>query len=311
MRRGPLPLFPSPSAFASLLQTFQRALAPAARVPRAADASAPPPSPAFAAALVPRRARSLADAVDVAAARVLGRLGGGGGAASPSLSILTVSPAYGSAALDAPALLAAALGTRVAVVGGVADCPGVALWTASLPDVTVASFVSYAGALPALDWGRLAAPQAGGDDDDDDAVAAAAALFFARDATAGRLAGRLAAALPPGAAVAGGVLDADRLLFVDGRVAPADAAAVGLVLRGRGVRVRETEGTEGASSASSSSILFGGAARRASTATPPASASSPPASAASPPPFLVACSVALLGAGPVQVAGLEFEGGGG
>ena len=310
MRRGPLPLFPSPSAFASLLQTFQRALAPAARVPRAADASAPPPSPAFAAALVPRRARSLADAVDVAAARVLGRLGGGGGAASPSLSILTGSPAYGSAALDAPALLAAALGTRVAVVGGVADCPGVALWTASLPDVTVASFVSYVGALPALDWGRLAAPLAGGDDDDD-AVAAAAALFFARDATAGRLAGRLAAALPPGAAVAGGVLDADRPLFVDGRVAPADAAAVGLVLRGRGVRVRETEGTEGASSASSSSILFGGAARRASTATPPASASSPPASAASPPPFLVACSVALLGAGPVQVAGLEFEGGGG
>ena len=252
MRRAPPPLFPSPSTFASLLATFQRALVPSAsRVPHVVGEEVGVEAAAsFATASVPRRARSLADAIDVAAARVLARL-----KTPPTVALLTVSPAYGSAALDAPALLSAALSSRVGTIGAVAaSTPGVSLWAASLPTFSALPFVSYGGALPAADWGRWATT--------DEAVATAA-FFLSRASSSSSLAARLSSALPPGAAVAGGLLRGGGdgfppCLFVDGRVAPDDAAAVGLLLRGSGVRVRAVAKGEGQAfeGASAASIVF-------------------------------------------------------
>ena len=303
MRRGPSPLFPSPSTFAVLLKTFQQALAPA-RVPHVLGGGAMhPTTAAFACTVVPRRARSLADAVDTAAARMLSRLSGEGGV---TLAVLTVSPAYGSGAGAAAAVLASALGSG-AVIGGVADGPGVTLWAARMQGITATPFVSYAGALPSLEgdvWTKLAAGGEG---------TATGALILGRTPAVGTLAGRLAIALPPSAAIVGGVLGEatpTTPLFMNDGVAPADAAAVGALLRGSGVGLvgwkdGDGEAAESTGFVSSSTIILGSLR---SDATACVAARVAGANASSPPPCTtIDCDAVTVGGVAVGAGGLLFR----
>lgn len=303
MRRGPSPLFPSPSTFAFLLKTFQQALAPA-RVPHLVGGAAPTPTPiTFACTVVPRRARSLADAVDAAAARVLSRLNGG-----VTLAVLTVSPAYGSGAEAAAGVLVSALGSGV-VIGGVADGPGVTLWAARMHGMTATPFVSYGeGALPSLEgdtWKKVAG---GGDE-------TTGALILGRTPAVGTLAARLTIALPPSATIIGGVLGGaspTTPLFMNDGVAPADAAAVGVLLRGSGVRLvgwKDDEAGEATSLPSSSTIILGGARTDATARVAARAAAGPNASSSPPPCTTIDCDAVTVDGVDVGAGCLVFRGG--